>query len=93
MMQGQTPILFWRGTPGACPIITGAAILIQGIFQSNFGFKLSPRQMRAILSNPITGTLPAATEATQIGVLPNLRLIIDTVLNLSPDVYIRDNAA
>ncbi|MBK7970788.1 MAG: hypothetical protein IPK08_18735 [Bacteroidetes bacterium] len=49
--------------------------------------------MRAILSNPITGTLPAATEATQIGVLPNLRLIIDTVLNLSPDVYIRDNAA
>ncbi len=80
----------FNGTSGASPIITGAAIVIQGIFQNNFGFRLSPRQMRAMLSNPLTGTLPAATETTQFGVLPNLRSIIDTVLNLSPDVYIRD---
>lgn len=79
------------GTSGASPIITGAAIVIQGIFQNNFGFRLSPRQMRAILSNTLTGTLPSSTETTQFGVLPNLRSIIDTVLNLSPDVYIRDH--
>jgi serine protease len=79
------------GTSGASPIIAGAALVIQGIYQNNFEFRLSPRQMRAILSNPLTGTLPASTETTKFGVLPNLRSIIDTTLNLSPDVYIRDN--
>jgi hypothetical protein len=80
----------FNGTSGASPIITGAALVVQGIFQNNFGFRLSPRQMRWMLSNPLTGTLPAVTETTELGVLPNLRLIIDTVLNLSPDVYLRD---
>lgn len=78
------------GTSGASPIITGAALVVQGIAQANLGFRFSPRQMRAILRNPVTGTAPSAAETTLINVMPNLRLIIDNQLNISPDVYIRD---
>jgi serine protease len=46
--------------------------------------------MRAILSDPVTGTPPGAAETTQIGVMPNLRSIFDTVFNAAPDIYIRD---
>ncbi|MBC7873040.1 MAG: S8 family serine peptidase [Ferruginibacter sp.] len=81
----------FSGTSGASPIITGAALAVQGIAQASpNGFRFSPRQMRAILSNPATGTAPAATETTLIGVMPNLRDIIDDVLTITPDIYIRD---
>lgn len=78
------------GTSGASPIITGAALAVQGRAEAQVGVRFSPRQMRAILSDPATGTPRAATETTQIGVMPNLRNIFDTVLNAGPDVYIRD---
>lgn len=78
------------GTSGASPIITGAALAVQGRAEAQLGFRFSPRQMRAILSNPVTGTPPAVAETTQVGVMPNLRSIFDTVLNAAPDVYIRD---
>ncbi len=78
------------GTSGASPIITGAALAVQGHAEAQLGFRFSPRQMRAILSDPVTGTPPAAAEATQIGVMPDLRSIFDTVFNSAPDVYIRD---
>jgi hypothetical protein len=78
------------GTSGASPIITGAALAIQGRAEAQLGFRFSPRQMRAILSNPETGTPPDADETTQIGVMPNLRAIFDTVFNTAPDIYIRD---
>jgi hypothetical protein len=79
------------GTSGASPIVTGAALAVQGMAQASSGFRFSPLQMRAILSDPATGTPPAATEATAIGVMPDLRAIIDgTILNLVPDVYLRD---
>lgn len=79
------------GTSGASPIITGAAIAVQGLHQNSFSFRLSPRQMRKILSDPANGTLPAAAETTAFGVMPNLRHIIDSVLNISQDVYLRDH--
>jgi hypothetical protein len=78
------------GTSGASPIVTGAALAVQGRAEEQLEFRFSPRQMRAILSNPATGTSPAASETTQIGVMPNLRSIFDTVFNTAPDVYIRD---
>ena len=78
------------GTSGASPIITGSALALQGIAQASLGFRFSPRQMRAILSNPATGTPPSVAETTLINVMPNLRAIIDDVLNTTPDVYIRD---
>ncbi len=80
----------FSGTSGASPIITGAALAVQGRAEAQLGFRFSPRQMREILSNPATGTPPVATEVTRIGVMPNLRAIFDSVLNAAPDVYIRD---
>lgn len=80
----------FSGTSGASPIITGAALAVQGIAEASLGYRFSPRQLRAILSDPATNTPPAVTETTLIGVMPDLRGIIDDVLNVAPDVYIRD---
>ena len=78
------------GTSGASPIVTGAALVIQGISQAGNGFRLSPGQMREILSDPALNTAPSATEPMQIGVMPDLRAIIDSHLAVTPDVYLRD---
>lgn len=81
----------FSGTSGASPIITGAALAVQGIAEAALCFRFNPRQMRAILSNTTTGTAPAPTETTLIGVMPNLRAIIEgNIVGQSPDVYIRD---
>lgn len=90
--EGATTIytLTFNGTSGASPIVTGAALAIQGISQASNGVRLSPRQVRAILSDPAINTLPSPSETTQIGVMPNLRQIIDAQLGVVPDVYMRD---
>ena len=80
----------FSGTSGASPIITGAALAVQGRAEALLGTRFSPRQIRVILSDPATGTPPAATETTQIRVMPNLRNIFDAVFNSAPDLYIRD---
>lgn len=89
--------LGFGGTSGASPIITGAALAVQGRAEAQLGIRFSPRQLQAILSDPTQPPLPQTgntladpAEATQIGVMPNLRHIYDTVLNAAPDVYIRD---
>jgi serine protease len=84
---------FFSGTSSASPIVAGAALALQGVCQANQQLRLSPRQMRTLLSDPVTNTPPSPTEVTAMGVLPNLRAIIDTQLNVTPDVYLRDNVA
>jgi serine protease len=87
----------FTGTSSASPIIAGAALIVQGIAQANLGYRFSPLQMRAILTNPATSTLSNNPAVDRIGVLPNLRAILeDDVLDvgqlrLVPDVYLRDN--
>lgn len=78
------------GTSGASPIISGAALAVQGILSSTAGQRLSPGQMRAILGDPANGTASANPAVDRIGVMPNLRAIIDRVLGVTPDVYVRD---
>jgi hypothetical protein len=80
----------FSGTSGASPIVAGAALAVQGRAEAQLGFRFSPRQIRAILSDPANGTPPAVTETTQIGVMPDLFNIFLTVFNTAPDVYIRD---
>ncbi|HEV2756491.1 MAG TPA: S8 family serine peptidase [Actinomycetota bacterium] len=80
----------FNGTSGASPIVTGAGLAVQGIVQASRGYRYSPKQLRAILASTATGTPRAPAETRAIGVMPNLRAIIDTVLNVAPDVYIRD---
>lgn len=81
---------FFNGTSSASPIVAGAAVLLQNIAQRRLGYRFSPKQLRVILSNPAFNT-PSATPATdRIGVMPNLRAIAEGILNIAPDVYIRD---
>ncbi|SEW13503.1 Serine protease, subtilisin family [Cognatiyoonia koreensis] len=78
------------GTSSASPIVTGAALCVQGVYEAQNGFRLSPGQMRRILSDPTINTPPAATETTAMGVLPDLASILGGQLQLTPDVYLRD---
>jgi hypothetical protein len=78
------------GTSGASPIITGAALLLQGLYSASTGSVLSPQQVRALLSNPNTGTAQGNNVAGNIGVMPDLKAIAQNSLGLVPDIYLRD---
>jgi serine protease len=81
---------FFGGTSSASPIVTGAAVSVQGMTQTQLGYRFSPRALRAILSNPANGTASANPATDRIGVMPNLQTIVTTVLNVVEDVYLRD---
>lgn len=66
------------GTSGASPMITGAALILQGMYEAVNGIRLSPSQMRILLSNAATGTPQGGGVPGSIGVMPNLRAIITT---------------
>ena len=63
-----------------------------GRYEALTATRLSPTQMRALLSDPATGTPQGPNVAGNIGVMPNLRAIIEDTLGLVPDLYLRDNA-
>jgi hypothetical protein len=77
------------GTSGASPIVSGAALIVQGLAQVSPGYRFSPYELRNIL---VMGGTPSANPATdRIGVMPNLQAIISSgKLNLAPDLYLRD---
>ena len=81
------------GTSGASAIIAGAALILQGMYQEMppQGGRIGTTQMRALLSDPATGTPQGAAVAGHIGVMPNLHAIIETTLGVTPDVYLRDH--
>lgn len=79
------------GTSGASPIIAGAALAVQGMVEAASGGRLSPRQMRAVLTNPATSTASGNPAIDRIGVMPDLRAIVeDGQFNMRPDIYLRD---
>jgi serine protease len=81
----------FSGTSSASPIVTGAALAVQGLAQSILTHRFGPWQLRAILSLPANGTPSQNPAVDRIGVMPNLRAIIDgDIINLAPDVYLRD---
>ncbi len=80
----------FSGTSSASPIVTGAALALQGIAEASLSSRFSPKQLRAILSAPANGTASNNPPVDRIGVMPDLRAIIEDVLNVATDVYIRD---
>lgn len=82
----------FNGTSSASPIIAGAALAVQGASEQSpgIGFRFSPAELRSILRDAATGTASSNPAVDRIGVMPDLKKIIDTVLNLAQDVYIRD---
>lgn len=90
----------FTGTSAASAIVAGAAIVVQGIAQARFSqpnsiFRYSALQMRNILGDQTMGiNTPSANPADdKIGVMPNLKEIIDRIIGISPDVVVRDNLA
>lgn len=79
----------FSGTSSASPIIVGAAALVQASYHAATGTFLSPGQIRALLSDPATGTAQGTALGGAIGVMPNLAAILPT-LGLVADVYLRD---
>jgi serine protease len=78
-------------TSSAAAIIAGAAVAVQGVANHTPGYgRLAPYPLRALLSDPANGTPSADPAVDRIGVMPDLKEIVDNGLNLAPDVYIRD---
>jgi subtilase family protein len=71
------------GTSGASAIIAGVAVAVQGLAFEHFGFRYSPWQLRLLLSDPDNGTPSNDPANDRIGVMPDLRKIIDNVLRIS----------
>ncbi len=83
----------FANTSAAAAIIAGAAMVVQSMYERAIGRRLSPAQMRAVLSDPATGTPQGRGRRGRIGVMPDLRAIAQSALRIVPDVYIRDNVA
>jgi hypothetical protein len=84
---------FFGGTSGASPMIVGAAAAIQGISNTKNGYKIAPLELRTILAT--NGTLSDNPTVDRIGVMPDLKNIIDNLFgggdnNQTTDIYIRD---
>lgn len=63
------------GSSGAAPIVAGAALSIQGMVFANTGAKLSPAQMRSLIT---VGGTPSANGASDwMSLMPNLKALID----------------
>jgi len=72
------------GTSSAAAIIAGAAISVQSIKEANHHNRLSPVQMRQLLSNQPNGTQSAnGSKIDKIGVMPDLRKIIEQGIGIA----------
>ncbi len=82
----------FNSTSSASAIIAGAALSVQGMAKASaIGNLLGPLQLRAVLSDPVTGTTSVDPATDKIGVMPDLERIATDVLSLLPDVYMRDH--
>ena len=81
----------FEDTSAASAIIAGVALVAQGVAEASLGWRLTPWQMRAVLADPANGTPLATGETERLGVMPNLCKILDDVLGVTPDVYVRDH--
>ncbi len=76
--------LRFGGTSCASAIIAGAAIAVQSLMEANYYCRLSPVQMRQILSDDAYGSSSMDGRHTdKIGVMPDLKKIIDLALRVT----------
>ncbi len=64
------------GTSSASAIVTGAALIVQGVAKAIRGESFSPLKLREILSDPDNGTKSKKPDFDRIGVMPDLRKIL-----------------
>jgi hypothetical protein len=65
------------GTSGASPMIAGAAVLLQSWRRQTTGYVYRPDSLRGRLSSSVTNTPSANPTVDRIGVMPDLRGIIE----------------
>lgn len=65
------------GTSGASPIVTATAIALQAMTKAKDGRPLPPSTVRQVLSDARNGTRSGIPATDRIGVMPDLRKIID----------------
>ena len=65
------------GTSGASAIIAGAALAVQSLAIARHSPPLAAQALRALLADPNFGTLPDVGTSTHIGVMPDLRKIVE----------------
>lgn len=65
------------GTSGASPIVTGAALLLQCLRDQKGEARHTPQELRDLLSDPARNTASADPAADRIGVMPDLRGIVE----------------
>ncbi|MCG8462451.1 MAG: S8 family serine peptidase [Holophagales bacterium] len=80
----------FANTSAAAPIVAGAAALVQGRYRAATGSRLSPLQMRALLSDPGLGTPQGRGRRGRIGVMPDLRAVLERGLGVTPRLVMRD---
>lgn len=81
----------FNGTSSASPIVTGAALAVQGMKRAGADkTPINPATLRAILSDPNFGTRSANPATDRVGSMPDLRRIAIAFLNVAPEIYIRD---
>jgi len=68
----------FSGTSSAAAIVAGAALAIQGAAQEVLGNPLGPDEVRELLSDASLNT--ASAQGHKIGVMPNLRCILEKLL-------------
>jgi hypothetical protein len=71
------------GTSGASAIIAGAAIAVQSMVHAAGKNRLTPPQLRKILSNPDTGTNSHDPLLDKIGVMPDLKQIFQKFIDVA----------
>ncbi|ARF68056.1 hypothetical protein B7C51_09770 [Paenibacillus larvae subsp. pulvifaciens] len=67
----------FNGTSSAAPIIAGAVVNLQGIAKAKLGRPFTPEEVRDLLSDPDTGTSSKNPSSDRIGVMPDLKLILN----------------
>lgn len=79
-------------TSSAAAIVAGTALVVQGIAENGpGGYRLNAYQMRHLLSDEANGTPSKDPLTDGIGVMPDLRKIINNnKIAVAPDVYVRD---
>jgi hypothetical protein len=69
------------GTSGASPIVSGAALLMQSWRRRVHGQIFNPADLRAMLSSPTHNTASANPAADRIGVMPDLRRLLQVQMD------------
>ena len=78
--QGTATNLYtttFGGTSGATPMVAAAALLMQSWRKSTQQLRYGPDTLRSLLSSTATNTASANPATDRIGVMPNLRAIIE----------------